>query len=283
MDQKGSLVCVGVGMTLGAHLAPRARNHIAQAEVVFALVSDPVVEQWVQGMNTHVRSLQSLYAEGKSRHETYREMFAVVMAEVRAGRQVCAAFYGHPGVFAKVPHDLIAAARSEGYPARMEAGISAEDCLYADLGIDPGRYGCQHFEATQFLINRRIVDSSAYLILWQASLVGDRSLRRYGTGAAWRALLVERLALDYPADHPLTIYEAATLPMASARSETILLGNLTDADLKLQSTLVIPPARPLEPDQAMLARLAELESRATPHPHHLQGEQTTHVQSCRVS
>ena len=30
---------------------------------------------------------------------------------------------------------------------RLEPGISATDCLYAELSSDPGRFGCQHFEA----------------------------------------------------------------------------------------------------------------------------------------
>ena len=43
----------------------------------------------------------------------------------------------------------------EGFNAQMLAGISAEDCLFADLGLDPGKNGCQSFEATDFLIRRR--------------------------------------------------------------------------------------------------------------------------------
>ena len=56
-----------------------------------------------------------------------------------------------PGVFARVPHKAIAQARAEGFEAHMEAGVSAEDCLYADLGIDPGEVGCQQYEASQFM------------------------------------------------------------------------------------------------------------------------------------
>ena len=74
-----------------------------------------------------------------------------MLAEVRAGRRVCGAFYGHPGVFTRVPNKAIAQARAEGFEAHMEAGVSAEDCLYADLGIDPGEVGCQQYEASQFM------------------------------------------------------------------------------------------------------------------------------------
>ena len=108
MEKQGSLACVGLGMTLGAHLGPRSRNHIEQADVVFVAVSDPLVELWVQEMHPDVRSLQPYYREGKPRTETYREMVEAMLAEVRAGRRVCGAFYGHPGVFAQAPHRAIA-------------------------------------------------------------------------------------------------------------------------------------------------------------------------------
>ncbi|GAB3746025.1 SAM-dependent methyltransferase [Lysobacter olei] len=255
----GSLTCVGLGMMLGAHLGPRARAHIEQADVVFVLASDPLVELWLQDMNADVRSLQPYYAEGKPRHGTYREMVEAMLAEVRAGRRVCGAFYGHPGVFAKVPHDAITRARAEGHATSMEPGVSAEDCLYADLGIDPGRYGCQHYEASQLLFYRRRIDPSAYLVLWQVGVAGDRTYRRFSTGAAHRHLLVERLLEDYPADHEVVIYEAATVPIMEPRIERVALRQLTDAEIHLHSTVVLPPARSLLQDEVMLARIEALE------------------------
>jgi precorrin-6B methylase 1 len=264
MEKRGSLACVGLGMTLGAHISPRSRSHIEQADVVFAAVSDPLVELWLQQMHADVRSLQPFYAEGKSRQDTYREMVEAMLDEVLAGKTVCGAFYGHPGVFALAPHRAIEIARAEGFEARMEPGISAEDCLYADLGIDPGTVGCQHYEASQLMFYQRRIDPSAYLVLWQAGIAGDRSFRRFATPAAYRQLLVDLLAADYPLDHPCTIYEAATLPINTPRIEAVALGDLARADLRLQSTLVLPPARPMQQNPAMLARLAELDALATP-------------------
>lgn len=260
MSSPGRLACVGLGMMLGAHLSPRSRGHIEQADVVFAAVSDPLVELWLQPMNADVRSLQPLYAEGKSRADTYREMVEAMLAEVRAGKSVCGAFYGHPGVFAQAPHRAIAQARAEGYDAHMEPGISAEDCLYADLGFDPGTYGCQHYEASQLMFYRRRLDPSAYLVVWQAGIAGDRSLRRFATGAAHRQLLVERLAQDYPLDHPCTLYEAATLPINTPRRDVVPLRDLAGAALELHTTVVLPPAVPMQPNPDMLARVAELEA-----------------------
>ena len=71
--RRGSLACVGMGMTLGSHLTPLARSHIEQADVVFAALSDGIVELWLQRMHPDVRSLQPYYAEGKSRMVTYRQ------------------------------------------------------------------------------------------------------------------------------------------------------------------------------------------------------------------
>lgn len=56
MTQQGSLACVGVGMMLGAHISPRSRSHIEQVDVVFALVSDPLVELWLQELRPQTRS-----------------------------------------------------------------------------------------------------------------------------------------------------------------------------------------------------------------------------------
>jgi len=249
-------------MTLGSHIGPLARSYIENADVVFVAVSDAVVELWIKQMNRDVRSLQPYYREGKSRADTYNQMVEAMLAEVRAGKNVCGAFYGHPGVFALPPHEAIRIARSEGYHAHMEPGISAEDCLYADLGIDPGAYGCQHFEASQLLFFKRRIDPTAYLVLWQAGVVGDQSLTRFSTGADYRRLLVEVLARDYPLDHEVVVYRAATLAIQQPRMERVALAALSEASVELPDTLVIPPARPLEINEGMLKRLAALERKA---------------------
>lgn len=268
---RGSLVCVGLGMTLGAHLTPRSRSTIEQADVVFLAVSDALVEIWVRQMHRDVRSLQAYYDEGKSRHLSYRQMVDAMLDEVRAGKRVCGAFYGHPGVFALAPHQAIAQAREEGFDAVMEPGISAEDCLYADLGIDPGRFGCQHFEASQLMFYQRRLDPSAYLVLWQVGLAGDRSHQRFATGPAYLQLLVDLLASDYPLDHPVVIYEAATLAISQPRIERLALKDLVHTALHMQSTLIVPPCQPLRHNPRMHEQLDALDRMsgvARGHPHH---------------
>jgi len=255
----GSLVCVGIGMTLGSHITPLARSHIEQADVVFAAVSDGIVELWVSEMHPDVRSLQPFYSEGTSRMHTYRRMVDAMLSEVRAGKKVCGVFYGHPGVFAWPPHKAIEVARNEGYRAHMEPGISAEDCLYADLGINPGKVGCQHFEASQLMFYKRRIDPTAYLVLWQVGIAGDQSLARFSTGAAYRQVLVDVLARDYPLDHEIIVYRCATLPIHQPHIEKIALDSLPDADIDLDMTVVIPPASNLLPNHEIRERLNALD------------------------
>src|SRR3546814_3459160 len=99
----------------------------------------------------------------------------------------------------------------------------------------PWGLGGQHYDASQVMFYRRRIDPSAYLVLWQVGVAGDRSVRRSSTGRAHRRLLVERLAEDYPADHVVTLYEAATLPIMAPRMERMPMSKLVDADLDRKS------------------------------------------------
>lgn len=256
---KASLDCVGLGITLGAHLTPRARQCIDDADVVFVLASDGWVERWVQTLRPDARSLQNHYGANASRRAAYAGMVETLVTEVRKGQRVCAALYGHPGVFAQVGHDAIARVRAEGHAATMHPGVSSADCLFADLGLDPGRAGCVQFEATHWLCTERPDDPSIYLILWQAVLVGDRRSRRLQTGDNFRRLLVERLRRTYPAAHPLIVYEAPTLAPRAPRIERIAIDALPYAELRMESTLVVPPFQRARPDRLVLARLDQLE------------------------
>jgi precorrin-6B methylase 1 len=258
IQQKGSIVCVGTGMTLGAHISPICRSHIEQADVVFCS-AHPVMELWLKEMNADVRSLQYLYKEGKDRRTTYIEMVEAMLREVRAGKKVVGAFYGHPGVFAWSPHKVIEEAKAEGYSAHMEPGISAEDCLYADLGVDPGRVGSQNYEASQFMFYQRNIDPSAYLVLWQIAIAGDKSIKRFHTGNAYRRLLTEMLSEYYPLEHRVALYECPTLGIDNPRIDWIALKDFADAEVSLITTMLIPPSKKMLKNQQILDRLAELD------------------------
>ena len=238
-------------------MSVRCRNHITHADIVFSSCH-PMMEDWLKTMHSDVRSLQSLYAENKSRRITYKEMTSHILDAVREGHRVVGVFYGHPGVFAQVPHHAIAVARNEGYQAWMEPGISAEDCLYADLAVDPGAYGCQHMEASQFMFYNRQLDTGGYVILWQVALAGDLSLsKRVGTPQE-RQVLVDLLLNYYQPSHQVILYECPTLITDNVRAQTIRLDELADCDLSPVTTLVIPPGTRLTKNDEVIDRLTRL-------------------------
>jgi diguanylate cyclase len=237
------LVVVGSGIQLGRHLSSRCLSEIQEADRVLVL-TDGAAFGMIAELRPDLVDLRLHYAEGKDRRQTYREMEAAILTEVRAGKRVCAVFYGHPGVFADVPHAVIRKARESGFSARMEPGISAEACLYADLGIDPGRYGVQSIEATQFLLENRQIDSRSLLLLWQVALTGDTACTRFHAEPEEIQKLVERLLQDYPADHEVILYEAARLSVEPFRADRMPLADLAQARFEEYTTLVIPPCAP---------------------------------------
>lgn len=243
--KKNKLVCVGLGITLGAHITPASLKQIETADIVFVGASSGIVEEWVKSINPNTISLQPFYQDRNSRKETYAQMIEAILEQVRLGKNVCGAFYGHPGVFALAPRKAIKQAREEGYDAYMEPGISAEACLYADLGLDPGATGCQQFETNQFMFYNRQVDTASLLVLWQVGLAGDKDSKNFSTTKEWLQQLVDKLVEDYSVSHKVTIYEAKLLAIDSVRRDEIELRDLPKAELNMNSTLVIPPYKRL--------------------------------------
>jgi hypothetical protein len=237
-------------------VTPEADAAIGQADEVLYLVTDSLMARWIEGRNPRSRSLHTLYEPGKRRRETYAEIVAELLAPVRGGLDVCAAFYGHPGVFARPGHEAIRRARAEGFAARMLPAVSALDCLVADLGIDPAATGLQSYDATDFVVHRRRVDTAATLVLWQIGVVGELGYalepRRDSV-----ELLVEGLERSYRPDHEVIVYEASPYPaVADPLVLRVELQELAETGVPLLSTLVVPPRGKPRRDRAIMERLA---------------------------
>lgn len=251
----GLLVVVGTGIKAIGHLTHDARAWIARADEVHYVAADAITTAEIHRLHPRAQSLARFYAVGRARHDTYEAMVQSLLVGVRAGRTVCAAFYGHPGVFVYPSHDAIRRARAEGLRAIMEPGVSAEDCLFADLGVDPAVVGCAQYEATDFLVYRRRPDPSAALILWQIGGVGDLAWNPGRTNADNLRVLVAELAPHYGDDHVAVVYEAPQLPVCAPRMERVRLRDLPAVPLTTASTLFVPPRERRAADAAMVARL----------------------------
>ena len=90
-----------------------------------------------------------------------------------SGLDVCAVFYGHPGIFVHPPPRSHSPSQTGRITRPHVARLSAEDCLYTDLSIDPGRQGSLSFEAADFILRDRSFDPYSYLIIWQIGYLGN--------------------------------------------------------------------------------------------------------------
>ena len=220
---------------------------------------------FVESLNPNAESLHGLLRGGQAARAGVRgDDRGDPRAACARASTVCAAFYGHPGVFVTPSHEAVRRAREEGFPARMLPGISAEDCLFADLGVDPSRHGCQSYEATEFLIYSRRLDPTAALVLWQIGTVG-RDVAANETQASGLPVLVERLLADYPATHEVTVYEAAPYPGFEPLIRTVPLSELSEARRHAALDALRPAARPgRRPHDARSPRSSEAWVAATP-------------------
>ncbi len=248
------LVVVGTGIQTAAQISPAAAAEVSRAEALLFLTNDVASAAWLMAANPSAQSLHRFYAPGKLRSDTYEEIVEHVLSHVRAGKRVCFAVYGHPGVFSYATHESIRRARADGYEARMLPAISAEDCLFADLGIDPGDDGCQSYDATDFLVHNRRVDVTGGLVLWQVGVVGGFGHRSDVNRSAVEALS-DALAGWYGAAHEALLYEAGPHPVIVPAIRKIAVGALRSAELAAMSTLYVPPLHPPEVDWEVVRRL----------------------------
>lgn len=253
-ERRGSLVAVGTGIRPGLQTTPEARLEIEGADKVLFLL-DIVGARWIASLNASAESLERFYSPDRPRTETYDAMVEEILSHVRSGRDTCLALYGHPGVFVNPSHDAIARAREEGFRARMLPGVSAEDCLVADLGVDPGAGGLHAYEATEFLLHARAPDPTVQLVLWQIGAVGEWRARPGPNREALR-VVADRLRAVHGDEHRATIYVAGSFPLAKPIVTSVRLGDLAEADIPALATLYVPPSRRPGYDAAVLERFA---------------------------
>lgn len=237
---QGRLVVVGTGISVSGQMTLVTVNHIKQADIVYAVVANKPSLEFVKSLNPNTHSLTDLYEENKPRERIYNEMMQQIVHKVEAGLNVCAAFYGHPGVFVNPSHNAIDYLRKRGFSVLMEAGISAEACLIADLSLDPATYGCQSYEATQFLLRQYPINPYMTQIIWQAFSVGEFTSSIHFNNQKAFTLLIDKLLNYYPSCHTVIIYEARTSPFFEPRIDYCTLETISKEKLSPVSTLVVP-------------------------------------------
>lgn len=234
-----SLTIVGTGIQLINDLSHAARTWLTSSQTVLFHVADPLSAEWLQQLNPKAAPLLDSPIQGR-RGLAHRRMVERIMAALHRGEQVCAVFYGHPGVYTDPAHLALQAARAAGFPCRLLPAISALGCLLADLAIDPAKGGLQSYEATDFLTVARVIDPHAHLVLWQPAFIDNFNAESGDAGAGLKRLQT-RLLADYPPDHRLCLYLAAVYPTQQPHTEWRRLDQLSQAELHPATTLYVAP------------------------------------------
>ena len=141
----------------------------------------------------------------------------------------------------------------------MLPGISAEDNLFADLGVDPSRPGCQIVEATDLLLRERPLLTESHVIIFQVGSVGDMGFNFKGFPNDKFHVLVDRLAGEYGEEHELIHYVAAQFPIVAPTKDTYRIGELRDPVIARRitgiSTFYLPPRMLRQGNEAMAEKL----------------------------
>ena len=224
-----------------------AEPALRDADVVFYCLYDPVSQAWLHALRPDAYDLRVLYDPNLERFATYARMAEAMLYFVRQGRRVAAVYYGHPGLFATPTHRAIQIARREGHRATMRPGVSALDCLIADVGFDPALPGLQSFEATDMLLRRRSIDPTLHVVLWQVGVVGELAFAPDGFENRGFALLVDELRRVYGDDAALVHYVAPQFagidPLVTTWRVGDLAGEAVRDAITALSTFYLPPAQ----------------------------------------
>ncbi len=208
----GSLAIVGTGIQAVSQMTVETLSYIRNADVVFYHATNGVTASQIAALNPNAVDLYEYYADGKNRSITYVQMAELMLREVRQGRNVVGIFHGHPGYFVSPARRALAIASKEGYQTTLLPAVSATDCMFADLGIDPGVRGCQILMASYVLKKANVLATSGHVVFLQVNAVGDSGFSFSGSRSSKFPTFIEKLISIYGEEQDCAYYMAAVYP-----------------------------------------------------------------------
>ena len=211
-NRRGRLVMVGTGITAVSQMTLEAVGYIQRADVVFYHVTNGPAATHIRKLNANAVDLYEYYGEGKKRRITYVEMAELMLREVRRGLTVVGVFHGHPGYFVSPARRALAIASLEGHETAMLPGVSAPDCMFSDLRVDPGVYGCQIVMASRVFQKKSIIAKTGHVVFLQVSAVGDSGFSFSGYKNGTLPDFIEKLIQIYGEEQDSVYYMASIFP-----------------------------------------------------------------------
>jgi len=248
---------VGTGMVGYRQLTREAEAALENAETIFLVHYQTVVEEYLQELGGDVVNLTSEYKKGADRKQTYQRMADSVIEEAKTSDSpVAFALYGHPSVFVSPSRWIIDKAPEEGLTVDARPGISSMDCLYTDINLDPAANGIQMYEATDVLVREYELTPDVPAMIWQIGSVETRLYQDHNDHDPERFTRIrEYLQQFYPDDHTAMLLQTATYPFTESTQLEFTLDefeSMADQVNALQ-TLYLPPVRTRPPQNEEMA------------------------------
>lgn len=266
---------VGLGIVHVGQITRETERLMAESNEVLYVERGIAIDNFLRQLCPRVTNLTTLYADEGDRQETYRRMAASVITAALDHPPVTFALYGHPLIFSYPPFLVQQMATYFDLRVRVLPAVSAMDCIFADLSIDPSMNGLQMYEATDLLLRRRPLHPDVPALIWQ---IGALETGLYSTHASRPERFqrfLDHLLSFYHRNHLVFAVHSATHPMMKSEVLKFPLGEISAfaAVLHAGFSLYIPPvsARPIEDwqlarqlsDPIHLRRITLEERRAT--------------------
>jgi precorrin-6B methylase 1 len=202
------------------------------------------------------------YSESGCRLGSYDRMAVAVIEAALDHPPVTFAMGGHPIVGAEAPFLIHEMARLLDLEVVTLPGISAMDCMFSELMIDPCVDGLQMYEATDLLLRRHSLLPAVPALIWQIGVVETR----LHTQRRSKPLRFDRFKAHvlqfYPPGHLVTAYFASQHPLMRSQILQFPMGEIGNYAEQLHAgfTLFIPAAsvRPIL-DEDLLSKIDRIE------------------------
>lgn len=246
-DNPVDIYIIGTGMRGRQQMTKEAERAIEASERFYSIHMSKLYEEYINQMDVEQYDLRGHYSEGKDRVDTYEEVAETVLeAAEEVNEPVTLALYGHPMVFVSPSRKVINRAEERGLVVEVRPGISSMDCLYTDLGFDPGQSGVQMFEATDMLLREWELNPEVPAMIWQIGAVESSIHHTSVEDKPERYSRVrEYLQQFYPDDHTVISAQTPIYPTTEPKQYEFQLNEFESMheDLNKLQTLYIPPVR----------------------------------------
>ncbi|KZM40417.1 hypothetical protein OA92_07285 [Marinomonas sp. SBI22] len=247
---------VGLGIMNVDQITREAEYILSKSKTVLYVENGIGVDEFLKSKCENAINLVSEYEEDQDRMIAYRAMAAKVLDTALEGGPITFGLYGHPTVFAYPPFLIKQAADLLGLKVKVVPGISAMDCIFTDLMIDPGTAGMQMYEATELLMRERPLHNDVPALIWQIGAIETALYSQMPSNAQRFERFKEYLLKFYPAEHTVHSIYCSNYFMMPATLHSFKIEDIGDYAEQLHAghTLYIPPCEYREVVDEYLAK-----------------------------